>query len=43
MEMEMRIKIEQGAERAACLVDQQRMTEMFLYMQSLEHGHGLVE
>jgi hypothetical protein len=35
MEMEVRIRIEQEAERAACLVDQQRMTEMFLYMKSL--------
>lgn len=35
MEMEVRISIEQEVERAACLVDQQRMMKMFLYMQSL--------
>jgi hypothetical protein len=35
MEMEVRMRAEREAERVARLADQQRMTEMFQYMQSL--------
>jgi hypothetical protein len=34
--MESRMMAEREAERVACLADQQRMTEMFQYMQSLD-------
>jgi hypothetical protein len=38
--MEARIMVEREAERAARLADQQRMAEMFQYMQSLGAAQG---
>jgi hypothetical protein len=38
--MEARMMAEREAERAARLADQQRMTEMFQYMQSLGAAQG---
>lgn len=41
MEMEARMRAEREAERATRLADQQRMAEMFQYMQSLGVAQGL--
>ena len=38
--MEARMMVEREAKRKACLVDQQRMAEMFQYMQSLGAAQG---
>jgi hypothetical protein len=38
--MEARMKAEREAEREARLADQQKMVEMFQYMQSLGAAHG---
>jgi hypothetical protein len=40
MEMEARIRAEREAERVTRLADQQRMVEMFQYMQSLGVAQG---
>jgi hypothetical protein len=41
MEMEARMRVYREVERAARLADQQRMAEMFAYMQSLGAAQGL--